>query len=150
MSKVTEATSNTLSRQFLSTIGSKIGLLSSHYCRDIFLPLDEDEDDEIGLLTLYRDLKYLSLKFGLDWRIKSIETMIQEGQVMFGATYLLYEKQIAEFVKDVVPIVKELVIKSLDVVLLSEADYWKKKDYMLWRYVKNRSFQQTLKDLDEF
>jgi len=135
---------------YVVTLSDTVEFLSSHYCRDCFLPLDEDENHEMKFYNAYRDIKYLADRFSIKWEIKNVSEMIEEGQKMFGNTYLLYEKQIAEFVEQIVPVVKELTAKLVERITISESDYWKNTNYILWKYVLSRDFQSQVKELEEF
>jgi len=81
--------------------------------------------------------------------VKSINEMIDEGQKMFGNTYLFYEKQIADFVKCVIPIFKSIICKIEEKILQSESDYWEEKNYLLWEYLKSNDYLRQKKEVIE-
>jgi hypothetical protein len=135
---------------FVISIFKIIEFLSDHYGRDCFLPLDEEVDDELHFLNLYRDAKYLANFYNINWTIKSINEIIEEGQKMFGESYIFYEYQIAVFVKQIVPIIKNVISEIKNQITKFEADYWENNNYPLWRYLSTRAFYNIIEELEKF
>jgi hypothetical protein len=69
---------------------------------------------------------------------------------MFGNTYLFYEKQIAEFVVSINPIIKEIINKITNRITVVESDFWSNNNYPLWKYLSRHDFQERIKELDKF
>ena len=134
---------------FALSIASTFEVLVNHYGRDCFLPLDEDKYDEMRILMLYKETKYLASKFDVEWTVKSINEMIDDGQKMFGRTHLFYEKQISDFVKGVIPIINSIIFKLENKILKSESDYWEEKNNLLWEYLKSDNYARQKKEIIE-
>ena len=134
---------------FVISISKNIELMSTHFCRDCFLSLDEYVDDKMRILLLYKDLYYLARKFNIEWSVKSITEMIDEGQQMFGKTYFLYEKQIGDFVKGVIPIFKRIAEKIEDIFLKTESTYWERNNYFLWDFISSREYNRQKEEIKE-
>jgi len=61
---------------------------------------------------------------------------------MFGKTYLLYEKQVADFVQQILPVMKEIMNKIFNLVTQQEDSYWHKEKYTLWHIIKNKKYEK--------
>ena len=132
---------------FVLNFEQNIELLDDHWCRDSFMALDEENNDDIRIINLYRISKYLSSYFNIQWNVKSLEEMIREGQSMFGKNYLLYEKQVAEFVQQIIPIMDKIIDKIIDLVRKSEGDYWYKENYTLWLLLDKYDIKRKIKNM---
>ena len=101
-------------------------------------------------MSVYKETKYLADRFNIRWPIKTLKEMIKEGQKMFGDYYLFYERQIAEFVKQVVPIIKEIIAKIVKQFTIDESEYWRNENYVLWKYLSSQEFERQIEELNSF
>jgi hypothetical protein len=82
-------------------------LLSKHGGRD---------NDVIAIINLYKIYFDLSYRFNIPWEIKRLEEMIKEGQQMFGGYGLLFEKQVEEFVNNILPIINKIIDNIIELI----------------------------------
>ena len=134
-----------LVESFILGFEENMELLSNHLCRDCFLSLGEEDNDDIKIINLYRKLNQLANVFDIPWKIKSLDEMISEGRKMFGRHAILFEKQVAEFVENVLPIITSLIDKIIELITIKESAYWEKTNHLIWVLVKERNIKRILK-----
>jgi hypothetical protein len=130
---------------FISNFEQRLEILLNHLNLDCFLSLEED--DEIAVIDIYRSIQYLSYYLEIEWKIKSLNEMINEGKQAFGSYGLLYELQVSEFVKNVIPIIGEIVDKIVDLVTNKELDYWKNINQLIWRQLKLKNLKSRINEI---
>jgi hypothetical protein len=135
---------------FIYNFDQYVDMCDTHWCRDCFLSLDEEGLDDIIIMNIHKISKYFSSCFNITWNIKSIEDMIEEGQKMFGTHGDLFEKQVAEFVQLVLPIMNRIIDELIDLITYKERDYWTRNNNTLWRVIKTKDIKRRINGLIKY
>jgi hypothetical protein len=112
----------------------------------MFLPIDDD--DELIFIMFYNNCKRLANRFDIQWNIRSLQEISEEGQQAFGDHYQYYALQLTEFVKSISPIFKNIVIKLTDFIKGKELDYWRSCKPHLLRYINSNEFKRNMSEID--
>ena len=106
-------------------------------------------EDEIRFFTLYKECNYLLGKFDIKSELPSLKECIENGQKAFGDYYLLYEHFTNPIVISLASIIIQILDKTKELIMSKESDYWRKHNYLLWKYISTYEYSEVIKSLTQ-
>jgi hypothetical protein len=87
---------------------------------------------------------------GIEWKVTSLHDAIQKDQETFKQPgILLHELTFSILLKEMLPVMVEVLKKSKDIILHKQKHYWQIKEYLLFEYCRSRQFENTIRKIIE-
>jgi len=132
----------------LNNAESYLDFLGWNLERDAFLEVETDR--LLVMFNMYKYFQSVAQYLGIRWRITSIYDAIQKDRKTFEQpSILLHELTFGNLLKEMLPVMIDVLAKSKDLILNEQKYYWQTKEYLLFEYCQSRQFEDTIKELIE-
>ena len=132
----------------LNNAESYLDFLGWNLERDAFL--DVEADRILVMFNMYKYFQTVATYTGIEWKVTSLYDAIQKDRETFQQPrILLHELTFGKLLKEMLPVMVEVLKKSRDIVLNKQKHYWQITDYLLFGYCQSSQFKDTIKEFVE-
>lgn len=140
---------------FLVSLNSNFEFLTIHDHLDCFLSLDDGGNENSFIFrNIYNQTKYLAEYFNIKWNIESLEEIYKKGKDMFDPDdkygYDLYEGPVADSIKQIMPIFRNILLQSICLITEKERNYWTEKNWDLFVYAESMNISEIIDCIDKY